>query len=200
MSEKFKKLIEYFTKLPGIGPRHATRLILAMLDWPAAEIEEFSKHIGELRSGPVLCGQCFNFTDAELCGICDNSKRNQQRIAVVERVTDLTAMEKSGVYDGVYHVLGGAINPVSGYMPEKLKIRELISRLNHLKTITDPSKIEVILATNPNTYGETTALYLEQELKPLQVKTTRLARGLAAGTSVEYADEITLANALKHRK
>ncbi len=171
-----------------------------MLEWPATEIEEFSKQLTELTTGPVLCEQCFNFADEELCEICKNPRRNQERIAVVERVTDLAAMERPGVYDGLYHVLGGAINPVGGYVPEKLKIRELISRLNQLKTIIDPSKIEVILATNPNTYGETTALYLEQELRPLQVKTTRLARGLASGTSVEYADEITIANALKHRK
>lgn len=192
MSEKFKKLIEYFTKLPGIGPRHATRLILALLEWPASEIDEFSKHLAELTTGPVLCEQCFNFADEALCTICKNPRRNQERIAVVERVTDLAAMEKAGVYDGVYHVLGGAINPVGGYVPEKLKIRELLARAKNAE--------EIILATNPNTYGETTALYLEQELKPLQVKTTRLARGLASGTSVEYADEITLANALKHRK
>src|SRR3989344_3814474 len=199
MSEKFKKLIEYFTKLPGIGPRHATRLILAMLEWPTTEIEEFSKQLSELTTGPVLCEQCFNFADEPLCSICKNPRRNQERIAVVERVTDLAAMERPGVYDGLYHVLGGAINPVGGYVPEKLKVRELISRLNQLKTIIDPSKIEVILATNPNTYGETTALYLEQELKPLQVRTTLLARGLASGTSVEYADQNTPAHALKNR-
>ncbi len=204
MSEKFKKLIEYFTKLPGIGPRHATRLILAMLEWPTAEIEEFSKQLAELTTGPVLCEQCFNFADEKLCEICKNPRRNQERIAVVERVTDLAAMERSGVYDGLYHVLGGAINPVGGYVPEKLKIRELLARAKNAE--------EIILATNPNTYGETTALYLEQELsaiggsanseggKPSKFRITRLARGLAAGTSVEYADEITLANALKHRK
>ena len=192
MSEKFKKLIEYFTKLPGIGPRQATRLILAMLEWEPKEIDDFSDQIGKLASGPVLCEQCYNFADESLCSICKNPRRIQEQIAVVERVTDLAAMEKSGAYDGVYHVLGGAINPVGGYVPEKLKIKELLARAKGAK--------EIILATNPNTYGETTALYLEQELKPLQVKTTRLARGLAAGTSVEYADEITIANALKHRK
>ena len=200
MSEKFKKLIEYFTKLPGIGPRQATRLVLAMLDWPEAEVEEFAKALTDLKTGPVLCEQCFNFADQRQCSICANSKRLKTKIAVVEKVTDLVSMEKAGAYDGVYHVLGSAINPVNGYVPEKLKITELISRLNKLKTIHEPSKIEVILATNPNTYGETTALYLDQELKPLGIKITRLARGLAAGSSVEYADEITIANALKHRK
>lgn len=171
-----------------------------MLDWPEADIEEFSHALVELKTRPVLCEQCFNFADQKLCGICSNSKRQKTKIAVVEKVTDLVSMEKMGSYDGLYHVLGGAINPVNGYVPEKLKITELVSRLNQLKTVTEPSKIEVILATNPNTYGETTALYLDQELKPLGVTITRLARGLAAGSSVEYADEITLGNALKHRK
>ena len=192
MSEKFKNLISYFTKLPGIGPRQATRLVLAMLEWSPRDVDLFSDSIRELREGPVLCSQCYNFADEELCGICKNTKRNKRKIAVVERVTDLASMEKTGVYDGVYHVLGGAINPVNGYLPEKLKIRELLARAKGAE--------EIILATNPNTYGETTALYLEQELKPFGIKITRLARGLAAGTSVEYADEITLANALKHRK
>lgn len=195
MSEKFKNLIAYFTKLPGIGPRQATRLILAMLEWPAEEISAFAGHIESLKSGPTLCSQCFNFSDAELCDICKNPRRNPRRIAVVERVTDLASIEKTGAYDGVYHVLGGAINPVGGYVPERLKIRELLERASALS----PDG-EIILATNPNTYGETTALYLEQELKPSGVHVTRLARGLASGTSVEYADEITLANALKHRK
>ncbi len=192
MSEKFQKLIAQLTKLPGIGPRHATRIVLSMLEWPVEELDAFSEHVQNLKNGPILCTRCFNFADAELCGICTSAKRNHNKIAVVERVTDLASMEKAGVYDGVYHVLGGAINPVNGALPEKLKIRELLARAEHAE--------EIILATNPNTYGETTALYLEQELRPLNKKVTRLARGLAAGTSVEYADEQTLASALKHRK
>ncbi len=195
MSEKFKNLITYFTKLPGIGPRHATRLILAMLEWPQDEIKNFAEHIDGLTSGPLLCQQCYNFADEKLCTICKNSRRNPHKIAVVERITDLASMEKTGIYDGVYHVLGGTINPVGGYVPEKLKIRELLARARAL-----PKEGEIILATNPTTYGETTALYLEQELAHYNILKTRLARGLAAGTSVEYADEITLANALKHRR
>lgn len=197
MSEKFKNLIAFFTKLPGIGPRQATRLILAMLDWSPEQVHEFAQHIDSLKTGPTLCKQCFNFADNDLCSVCTNPKRVQNKIAVVERVTDLVSMEKTGIYDGLYHVLGGAINPINGTVPAHLKIHELLRRI---RAIPDASTAEVILATNPNTYGETTALYLEQELKPFGIKTTRLARGLAAGTSVEYADEITLANALKHRK
>ena len=212
MSNKFQKLIESFTKLPGIGPRQATRLVLAMLEWPAADLEEFSVMITGIKSGPTFCKECFNFADSpsttsgnlevvlgkEKCAICASIKRDQTRIAVVEKVTDLESMEKTGVFNGVYHVLGGAINPADGSLPEKLKIAELVGRVKKLKKLTPD--IEVILATNPNTHGETTALYLEEELRPLKVKITRLARGLASGSSVEYADEITLANALKHRK
>lgn len=198
MPNKFQKLIEFFSKLPSIGPRQATRLVLAMLEWPATELEELSKLISEIKSGPTFCKECFNFADAQKCAICTSIKRDKTCIAVVEKVTDLESMEKTGAFKGVYHVLGGVINPAEGSLPEKLKIVELISRVKKLKKLTPD--IEVILATNPNTYGETTALYLEEELRPLKVKVTRLARGLAAGASLEYADEVTLANALKHRK
>jgi len=197
MSNKFQKLIEFFTKLPGIGPRQATRLVLAMLEWPEADLAEFSKLISEVKRGQTFCKECFNFADDGKCAICASVKRDKTRIAVVEKVTDLESMEKTGAFKGVYHVLGGAINPAEGTLPEKLKIAELVSRVKKLKKLTPD--IEVILATNPNTHGETTALYLEEQLRPLKVKITRLARGLASGSSVEYADEITLANALKHR-
>jgi len=197
MSNKFQKLIEFFTKLPGIGPRQATRLVLAMLEWPEADLAEFSKLISEVKRGQTFCKECFNFADDGKCAICTSVKRDKTRIAVVEKVTDLESMEKTGAFKGVYHVLGGAINPAEGTLPEKLKIAELVSRVKKLKKLTPD--IEVILATNPNTHGETTALYLEEQLRPLKVKITRLARGLASGSSVEYADEITLANALKHR-
>lgn len=198
MSNKFQKLIDFFTKLPGIGPRQATRLVLAMLDWAPSDLEEFSTSLAELKNGPVLCAECFNLSDAEKCSICASHKRDQTSIAVVEKITDLQSMEKTGAFNGVYHVLGGHINPANGNLPQSLKISELKTRILKLKKMTPD--IEIIIATNPNTYGETTALYLEQELGPLEVKTTRLARGLSAGSSVEYADEITLANALKHRK
>jgi len=198
MSQRVQKLIEYFTKLPGIGPRQATRLVLDMLDWPANDLEEFSQSLAGLKDGPILCASCFNLTDAEKCSICTSHKRDQTRIAVVEKITDLQSMEKTGAFNGVYHVLGGSINPANGNLPQHLKIGELKERIQQLKNLT--LDIEVIIATNPNTYGETTAMYLEQELEPLGVKITRLARGLAAGSSVEYADEITLAHALKHRR
>ncbi len=202
MSNKFKKLVEYFAKLPGIGPRQATRLVLAMIDWTENDIKGFSDSLMNLKNGPVLCSECFNFADTDKCAICASTKRDKTRIAVVERVTDLESIEKTGHYNGVYHVLGGVISPAYDKLPSKLKIPELISRINSLKKHPPAGgpDIEVILATNPNTYGETTAMYLEQELAELGVRTTRLARGLASGSSVEYADDITLGNALKHRK
>ena len=198
MSSKVQKLIEYFVKLPGIGPRQATRLVLDMLDWAKSDLEEFSQTVAGLKDGPILCASCFNLTDDEKCSICASHKRDQTRIAVVEKITDLQSMEKTGAFNGVYHVLGGSINPANGNLPQYLKIGELKERIQQLKTLTPD--IEVIIATNPNTYGETTAMYLEEELKPLNIKITRLARGLNAGSSVEYADEITLSHALKNRK
>ncbi len=196
--DKFKKLTDFFSKLPSIGPRQATRLVLAMLNWDKEELDEFARSIVNLRSGILFCSQCFNFAENVKCAICSSSRRDQTRIAVVEKITDLQSMEKPGVYQGVYHVLGGAVNPAEGILPERLKIAELKSRVMNLRKLTPD--IEVILATNPNAEGETTALYLEEELKPLDIKITRLARGLAAGSSLEYADEVTLANALKHRR
>lgn len=198
MSDKIKKLIEYFTKLPGVGPRQATRLVLAMSEWTKNELEEFAESVGDLKNGAMFCAECFNFADKERCGICSSTRRDKTRIAVVEKITDLESMEKTGAFKGVYHVLGGSINPANGILPEKLTIGALVDRIQNLKKLTPD--IEVILATNPNTHGETTALYLEEELRPLGIKMTRLARGLSSGSSVEYADEITLTNALKHRK
>lgn len=198
MSDKIQKLVEHFTKLPGVGPRQATRLVLAMAEWDKSELNEFAESIGKLKDGNMFCAECFNFADNEKCAICASARRDKTRIAIVEKVTDLQAMEKTGIFKGVYHVLGGAIRPADGKLPEKLTISVLIERIKKLKKLTPD--IEVILATNPNTYGETTAFYLEDILKPLKITVTRLARGLASGSSVEYADEITLGNALKHRR
>ncbi|MBI4160333.1 MAG: recombination protein RecR [Candidatus Yanofskybacteria bacterium] len=198
MSQRIQKLIEYFTKLPGIGPRQATRLVLDMVEWTPIDLEEFAQTISGLREGHLFCDECYNFADSGKCAICASVKRDKTRIAVVEKVTDLQAMEKTGAYNGVYHVLGGAINPAEGVLPEKLKIENLRSRIVELQKLTPD--VEIIIATNPTMHGETTALYLTEELKPLNIKITRLARGLSAGSTVEYADETTLAHALKHRR
>jgi len=198
MTNKFRNLAKQLTKLPGIGPRQAMRLVLEMIDWSKNDIHALAEAITEITHGPILCKQCFNFSDDELCHICASHKRDQTTIAVVEKITDLESMEKSGVFNGVYHVLGGAINPVDGILPEKLKIKELKDRLDHLLKLT--MDIELIVATNPTTEGETTAKYLENDLESLGIKITRLARGLSSGSSLEYADETTLANALKNRR
>lgn len=195
--DKFKRITDFFAKLPGIGPRQATRLVLAMLEWPSEQLAGFGQALAELKTGNLLCQECFNFAQNEKCAICASTRRDQTRIAVVEKITDLQSMEKAGVFNGVYHVLGGAINPADGILPGKLKIMELVTRVLKLKKLTPD--IEVILATSPNAVGETTALYLEEELKNFGIKLTRLARGLATGSSLEYADEATLAHALKHR-
>lgn len=208
---KFKDLIRHFRKLPGIGPRQATRLVLAMLEWPAGEAEAFAQAIANLPASAQFCSECFNLAETPStgsgqakCRICLSSTRNKAKIAVVEKVTDLQALDKSGHYDGVYHVLGNSLKPAYGVPPEKLKIKELVARIKRLQLATRNQKletsIEVILATNPDTHGETTALYLEDQLKPLGIRITRLARGLSAGGSVEYADDITLSHALKNRK
>ncbi len=198
MSNKIKKITEYLAKLPGIGPRQAARLVLDLIEWPVAELDGLARSISDIKSGPLLCKQCFNFADNELCEICASHRRDQTSIAVVEKVTDLQSMEKTGIYKGVYHVLGGSINPALGMLPEKLRISELKTRIEKLKTLT--RNIEVIIATNPNMQGETTALYLEEELRPLAIKVSRLAHGLASGSTLEYANETTLANALKNRR
>jgi recombination protein RecR len=198
MISKFKKLADMFAKLPGIGPRQAMRLVLAMIEWRKTDIEAFSQAINEASHGPVFCSQCFNFTEDETCHICASFKRDQTKIAVVEKITDLESMEKTGIYQGVYHVLGGAINPAEGILPEHLRIRELKARAEKLLKLTPD--VEIIVATNPDFEGEATAKYLEEELKATGVKTTRLARGLSAGSTLEYADETTLSNAFKNRK
>ena len=195
MSTKIKKLIEYLAKLPGIGPRQATRLALAMTNWENNDLKEFGDSVSDLKSGTLFCGECFNFADNGLCAICSNSKRDKNRIAVVERITDLQSMEKTRAYDGVYHVLGGVIRPDN--KEKNIKIKELFQRT---ASLANPLTAEVIIATNPNTYGETTALYIREKLAPLGIKITRLAQGLSAGSSIEYSDEITLAHALKHRR
>ncbi len=203
MSNKFKKAVEYIAKLQGIGPRQANRITLGVLNWPKEEIAKFAEAVFSLSEGVNLCQECFNFSEEARCRLCSDSKRDQAKICIVEKITDLEAIEKTGLYHGVYHVLGGAINPLEGSLPQNLKIKELENRIkNRLAIATNGAKeeLEVIIATNPQTYGETTALYLEELLKPLSIKTTRLAKGLASGSTLEYADAATLHHAFKNRK
>jgi len=188
-----EKLIEEFSKLPGIGYKTAQRLTLHVLNLPKEEVEGFSKALIEARGTIKYCSVCGNFTDTDPCAICSNPSRNKHLICVVEEPKDIMAIEKVREYNGVYHVLHGVISPMHGKGPDSIKLKELISRMNN-------EVKEVIVATNPNVDGEATAMYISKLLKPLGVKVTRIAHGIPVGGDLEYADEVTLSKALEGRK
>ncbi len=196
MNGKLQKLIECLSKLPGIGPRHATRIVLSLLNWNKDDITQLSQAVLELKDGVRTCRKCHNISEEEECLICKDLRRDYKTVCVVEKVTDLESIEKNGSYKGLYHVLGGTINPLNNVLPQNLNIASLLARVQNYPS----EQIEIIIATNPNTYGETTALYLEEQLKPFNIRVTRLGRGLSSGSFLEYADEITLQNAFKNRK
>lgn len=199
MDAVFKEIADLFTKLPGIGPRAATRITLALMDKPQQELTELGRAITELKERVRLCSQCHNISGNGLCAVCRDSRRDAKTIMVLEKITDLASVERSGLYRGLYHVLGGAIDPVQGIQTGDLRIRELAERVERLAQ--QIGSVELILATNPTSAGEMTAMYLADMFKTLPgVRTTRLARGLASGTHLEYADEITLRHALESRK
>jgi len=187
-------LIEELVRLPGIGPKTAQRLAFHLLKVPRQEAAALAEAVVALKDRTRLCARCFNIAEEELCGICQDPRRDTSLLCVVEEVNDLLAIEKSREYRGSYHVLGGALSPLDGRGPEQIRGRELLQRLEA------GGVREVILATNPNVEGEATALYLLRLLKPLSVKVTRIARGLPVGGDLEYADEVTLARALEGRR
>jgi len=192
-----QNLIDEFSKLPGIGPKTAARLVFYLLSKPKSDVLIFGKAVSNLMDNIKYCTRCFSITDAEICEICSDEKRQQEILAVVEEPLDIVALEKSGSHRGLYHVLGGAISPIDGIGPENLRIRELLDRLK------DNSKIkEVILATNPSLEGEATAVYIKTQIEKIapQIEITRIARGLPVGGDLEYADEITLSRSLEGRK
>lgn len=188
-----QNLIEEFNKLPGIGPKTAERFIFYLLKQPKKELEHLAEKIKQLKEKIIICPICFDFTENTPCSICANTRRDQKTICVVTESPEVSALEKTGKYHGLYHVLGGVINQIEGIGPEQLKIKELVKR------IKKNGINEVILATNPDIEGESTALYLARFLKPLKIRITRLGRGLPMGSYIEYADEVTLANALEGR-
>lgn len=190
-----KNLIDHFAKLPGIGQRAATRLAFFVLNRPAEELKSFAQALLELKTKTKVCPNCFNLTADTLCTICSDKKRGGSLICVVEDILDIIPLERTRQYNGLYHVLGGLISPTEGLTPEKLKIKELVERIKK-----HPTQTEVIFAFNPTVEGDATAFYLERILKPLNVKISRLARGLSAGGDLEYTDEATLINALKNRR
>lgn len=191
--EPIQNLIEEFNKLPGIGPKTSERFIFYLLKQPEKELDKLAERIKYLKEKITLCSICFVFTDKTPCVICSDARRDQKTICVVAESPDVLAIEKTGKYQGTYHVLEGVINQIEGIGPDQLKIKELVNRIKK-----DGIK-EVILATNPDLEGESTALYLVRLLKPLKIKITRLGRGLPMGSNIEYADEVTLANALAGR-
>jgi recombination protein RecR len=187
-----EKVVDELSRLPGIGPKTAQRLTYHLLRAPADQVRGLAEAILELKNRVVLCSECFNITERSPCGVCSDLQRDVSRICVVEEPLDVLALERTGQYQGRYHVLHGALSPIEGIGPDELKIRELIQRLQ-------PEVEEVILATNPNLEGDATAMYLTRLIGPLGVNVTRLARGLPTGGDLEYADEVTLSNALAGR-
>lgn len=188
-----EKLIEEFSKLPGIGTKSAQRLTLHVLNLPQDEVKEFAEALIKARGTLKFCSQCGNFADKDPCAICSNPSRDQGIICVVEQPKDIMSIEKVQEFNGVYHVLHGNISPMQGRGPQDIKIRELVARMA-------PDVKEVIVATNPTIEGEATAMYIARVLKPLDVKVTRIASGMPVGGDLEYADEVTLSKAMEGRK
>jgi recombination protein RecR len=200
LPEPIKNLIAQFSKLPEIGPRAATRLAFFMLNQPDDYLKDFARAIEELKQKTKICRNCFNLTSDTICAICSDSRRDQNTICVVEDILDIIPIERTKRYNGVYHILGGLIAPVEGLTPEKLHIKELESRVKNLRQKNKDKTVEIILAFNPTTEGDTTALYLQRALNPLGIKITRLGRGLSTGSDLEYTDETTLINAFLGRR
>ena len=191
-SSQISKLIEQLSGLPGIGAKSAQRLAFHILNMPLENVEELSSSILEAKKNVRYCKKCFTLTDQEICPICINPKRNDKQIMVVENTRDLAAYEKTGKYEGVYHVLHGAISPMLGIGPGDIRLKELMQRLQE-------EVEEVIIATNSSLEGETTAMYISKLIKPTGIKVSRIASGVPVGGDLEYIDEVTLLRALEGR-
>ena len=189
-----QKLLDELERLPGIGPKSAQRIAYWMLNTDKATVLRLAEAIVEVKETVHFCSCCFNYAEDDLCEICQSSKRDAGAICVVSEPRDIPPIERTGAFNGVYHVLGGELSPIDGVGPDDLHIAELLKRLG------DPSVHEVILATNPNVEGETTASYLARLIKPLGVKVSRLASGLPVGGDLEFADEVTLGRAIEARR
>lgn len=186
-------LIEAFESLPGIGPKTAARLTYYLLHAPDGVVEKLSEATQDLKTKTKICSICQNITEMNPCDICSDPERDSSVICVVEDPLDVWAIDKSGSFNGLYHVLNGVIAPLDNVGPEDLRIRELLERLKNGKVK------ELILATNPSMEGEATAMYIQRLVKPLGVKTSRIARGIPTGAEIEYADEITIRRAIEDR-
>jgi len=188
------RLVEELCRLPGVGPKTGSRLAYYLLRAPAEQALGLAEAIRQVKEQTVVCSVCFNIADGSPCSICSDSSRDLSQICVVEEPLDALAIERTRQYHGLYHVLHGAISPVDGIGPEELRIRELLVRAK------SGTVREVLMATNPNLEGEATAMYVARQILPLGIRVTRLARGLPIGADLEYADEVTLAQALEGRR
>lgn len=193
-AEPIARLLEELERLPGVGPKSAQRIAFHILKGTDETAHNLADAITEVKRTIHFCSRCFNFASEDLCEYCADYRRDATLLCVVEEPRDVVAIERTGEFRGVYHVLQGAISPIDGIGPEQLRVRELILRLE------DATVTEVVVATNPNVEGETTAVYLARLIKPLGVKVTRIASGLPVGGDLEYADEVTLGRALEARR
>ena len=192
--EPIARLINELSKLPGIGSKTAQRLAFHIINMPREQVDSLASAIGEIKDKIKYCSICGNITDQEPCGICRNPNRDSSVICVVENARDIIAMERTREFNGLYHVLNGAISPMDGIGPDDIRIKELLDR------VRDNQVEEVIMATNSDIEGEATAIYISKLLKPLGIKTTRIAHGIPVGGDLEYADEVTLSKALEGRR
>ena len=189
-----QELIDELGRLPGVGPKSAQRIAFYLLKADVQDAKRLASAIVDAKDRVSWCRRCFNIAEGELCHFCRDDRRDPQLICVVEESRDIVAVERTGEFRGLYHVLQGAISPIEGIGPEQLRVKELLARVN------DDDVTEVILATNPNIEGEATAMYLARLLKPLGLRVTRIASGLPVGGDLEYADEVTLGRALEGRR
>ena len=192
-SQLLENAVNEFAKLPGIGKKSALRLVLHLLKKEEAEVRQFSDVLSKMRSEIKFCSRCFNVSDTVICNICINPMRQQQLLCVVENIRDVIAIESTQQFNGLYHVLGGIISPLDGIGPEQLTIDALVDRIKNEEIE------EVIFALNPNIQGDTTIYYIGRKLKEVKVKITTIARGIAFGGELEYADEMTLAKSITNR-
>ncbi|HPG10866.1 MAG TPA: recombination mediator RecR [Chitinophagaceae bacterium] len=192
-SSLLENAVNEFAKLPGIGKKTALRLVLHLLRQDKNEVSHFAEIIAKMRTEIKFCNRCFNVADGDICSICSNSMRKQDVICVVENIRDVIAIESTQQYSGTYHVLGGVISPLDGIGPDQLNIESLLQRVEKEKTE------ELIFALNPNIQGDTTIYYIQKKLPGSHIRTTTIARGIAFGGELEYADEMTLARSLQNR-
>jgi len=192
-SSLLENAVNEFAKLPGIGKKTALRLVLHLLKQDIKEVAHFSEVIARMRSEIKFCHRCFNVADGDICSICANSVRKQEMICVVENIRDVIAIESTQQYNGIYHVLGGVISPLDGIGPDQLNIGALVQRIEKEKTE------ELIFALNPNIQGDTTIYYIQKKLQTKNIRITTIARGIAFGGELEYADEMTLGRSLQNR-